>query len=89
MTSPDLTSPDLPRPTPPHPALPALAPALLCRCVPRFDHHCGWVNACVGLHNTRVFLLFLAANLATCVYGLWLMLHTMRGELHKRGAYDL
>jgi palmitoyltransferase len=60
-----------------------------CRCIPRFDHHCGWINACVGLHNTRTFLAFLAANLATCIYGLWLLITTMWGELHKRGMFDV
>jgi hypothetical protein len=43
----------------------------------------------VGLHNTRVFLLFLAANLVTCAYALWLMVMTMKGELHKRGMFDM
>lgn len=33
-------------------------------CVARADHHCAWVNACVGRENTRWFLL-LVASLAT------------------------
>jgi hypothetical protein len=43
----------------------------------------------VGLHNTRTFLVFLSANLGTCVYGMWLLTATMRGELHKRGMFDV
>lgn len=41
-------------------------------CVLLYDHHCVWVNNCIGLHNYRWFLLYLAANVALMVYGAYL-----------------
>ncbi|KAI5849841.1 DHHC palmitoyltransferase-domain-containing protein [Tricharina praecox] len=35
----------------------------ICRaCVAKHDHHCVWINNCVGLNNTRHFLFFLSST---------------------------
>ena len=51
-------------------------PSTICqKCVLAFDHHCVWLNNCVGASNYRAFLTLLAgaaAMLCTQVgYGVW------------------
>ncbi|KAM9169653.1 palmitoyltransferase ZDHHC23 isoform 3-T13 [Pangshura tecta] len=50
-------------------------------CVRRLDHHCVWINSCVGERNHRAFILALSLFLLTSVYGITLTLDTIcRGQ---------
>uniref|UniRef100_A0A8D0BJ37 Palmitoyltransferase n=1 Tax=Salvator merianae TaxID=96440 RepID=A0A8D0BJ37_SALMN len=47
------------------------------RCVKRLDHHCVWINSCVGEQNHQAFVLALCLFLLTSVYGISLTLDTI------------
>lgn len=52
------------------------------RCVLRMDHHCVWINNCVGHENYKAFFLFVLYVVLACIYALVLLVGSAIQELH-------
>lgn len=41
---------------------------ILCqKCVDRYDHHCPWINNCIGVNNHNVFMAYLIFQLSSLI----------------------
>ena len=48
-----------------------------CRCVSGFDHHCNWINNCVGDNNIFAFLFFVITILMNLIFSFYLGINSL------------
>lgn len=53
------------------------------RCVLKMDHHCPWINNCVGWGNHGHFIAFLAFATIGCVYATVILGYTLYRSLYR------
>ena len=57
-------------------------------CIARHDHHCAWVNNCIGAYNLRWFLCFIISNCFMTGYGCVLASVTVFGYMWGNGLAE-
>ena len=58
-------------------------------CVAKFDHHCVWINQCVGLDNYKYFLSFLAVNASFFWYATYVLSLLVMSEVGGCNGYQV
>ena len=57
-------------------------------CVAKFDHHCVWLNQCVGEANYKYFMTFLAVNATFLWYCSWVVGRLLLNEVYERDLWN-
>lgn len=52
------------------------------RCIRRFDHHCPWIENCVGERNHRWFVIYLLVQLLTLLWAFHIALYDCSTPIH-------
>ncbi|RWR95404.1 putative protein S-acyltransferase 16 isoform X1 [Cinnamomum micranthum f. kanehirae] len=53
------------------------------RCVLRMDHHCVWINNCVGHANYKVFFVFVLYSVTAGIHSLVLLVGSAAYDVHR------
>lgn len=56
-------------------------------CIARLDHHCVWINQCVGRGNHKEFLVFLLVHIGLTMYGVYILGVILENEISTRNLF--
>jgi len=58
------------------------------QCVERFDHHCPWINNCIGINNHKYFMIFVSVLILNIITTFCLTLFNLI-EMIETGNWNL
>lgn len=58
------------------------------KCIPGFDHHCRWLNTCVGEKNYRPFFAFVCCAISSVLYVFAVDLYVLIDAAKNRSKYE-
>ncbi len=58
------------------------------QCIDDFDHHCFWVNNCIGGNNLTIFLVFLVSVTINLGFNMLLCIYSKKNFLLRIGFID-
>mmetsp|Transcript_27223 Transcript_27223/g.48916 ORF Transcript_27223/g.48916 Transcript_27223/m.48916 type:complete len:542 (-) Transcript_27223:23-1648(-) len=56
------------------------------KCVRHFDHHCPWINNCIGMNNFKVFLIFIFALMLEYLSSITVIILWLAGVHESQGT---
>ena len=59
------------------------------KCVEKYDHHCPWVNNCIGARNLGWFFFFVNITFISIGMKIWICEEVIRSSQHVQGAFDV
>ena len=58
------------------------------KCISGFDHHCNWIDNCVGENNKKAFIIFVLITLLNLVFNIYICVTALDNtKKNKTGDY--